>query len=230
MVPPVVVVGWRRATGHGRPRWPGSGPVQYNAGGGRVKGQGLALLAALLLLVFSGNAVEAQDRAGRVRLGELEATLSQLVAVAQAKQPVTGADPETVGRLEAELDAVRMQYAQARAAGRETERAALEEAVQKKSAELQAAYATNWRAIVERNRWRSHDVRQAALIGLLTTYGREQGLALIVDQATGKEVFRREGWAGQVSDDAFEDLTEPVAVWLRERVGGQRRPSSEPPG
>jgi hypothetical protein len=187
------------------------------------------LLVALLLLLPT-RSVDAQERAGRVRLGELEATLTQLVAVAQAKQPVTGADPETVGRLESELDAVRTQYAQARAAGREAERAALEEAVQQKAAELQAAYATNWRAIVERNRWRSADVRMASLLGLIGAYGREQGTALIVDQATGKELFRRDGWVGQVSDDAFEDLTDPVAVWLRERMGGQRRPSSEPPG
>lgn len=183
-----------------------------------------------LLLLVPGQSVDAQERGGRVRLNELEMTLTRLTAGAQARQPAVGADPETVGRLETELEDLRMRYAEARRTEREAERAALEEAVERKAAELQSAYAANWRAIVGRNRWRSRDVRLGALAALIAAYSREQDLALIIDQESGKEVFRREGWTGEMSDDTIEDLTDEIAAWLQERVGRPRSRSSASPG
>lgn len=229
MVPPVTIHGCCPGE-HERPRRPGARPAQYSAAERGVKRQGIAWLVALLLLLAPVGSIDAQERVGGVRLGELETTLTQVVTAAQAKKPTAGADPETVGRLETELEDLRMRYAEARRTGREAERTALEEAVERKAAELQTAYAANWRAIVGRNRWRSRDVRLGALTAMIAAYGREQDLALIVDQESGKEVFRREGWTGRMSDEAIEDLTDPIAAWLVERVGRPRSPSSQSPG
>lgn len=201
--------------------------VQYRRFAQAVKGIALGALPLTLglLLALSCLPAAGAERGGSVRLSSLDAVVARL---AKERVAARSADPNalrTTVRLEDELDGLKRRYAQARTEGREPERAALEQELTRKAAELQAAYAQGFSAMVEQNRLRSRDVRLLEIGNWVAAYGREAGLSLIVDQETGKELFRREGWSGLPSDLTLDDLTDPLTAWLQERLAAPGRPA-----
>lgn len=138
------------------------------------------------------------------------------------KTPI-GHEPDEVLTAERELQRLKAEYASARAAGLSPEaKAAYEKKLLEKNAALQALYGKSWRDTVELVKWRSRELLVARLFNRIEQYAQEQGIALILNQENGNEMFRREGWSGASSDPI--DITRPLIEWLRQKEESQRRP------
>ena len=138
------------------------------------------------------------------------------------KTPV-GHEPEVVLKAERELQRLKAEYASARATGLSPEaRAAYEKKLVEKNGALQALYGKSWRDTVELVKWRSRDLLVIRLLGRIEQYAQEQGIALILNQENGNEMFRREGWSG-ASLNPF-DITQPLIQWLRQKEESERPP------
>jgi hypothetical protein len=130
--------------------------------------------------------------------------------------PPPGPDPKAVEAQQARLKALRERLARERLTLSQEEKESLQREIREGTVALQQLYSKTSKDTYDRLRWRSPEIFFPHLKERIHEYGRERGLAMIVDRAKGTLLYlppdgRR--------DDSGErvDLTESLTEWLRNK-------------
>ena len=176
----------------------------------------LSLLSGLLT-----TPALAAEKAGIVDSGELIRFYEEL-KVAPALDPTTqlGPEMEEQRRAEAALDGAKRAYANARANGSQEEKAAAQRTLQEKAAALQTLYGKTAEDLRDIVKYRSSEILFAALRDRIQAFGLEQEYDIIINQQTGKPMFRREGFSG--APEKPVDITQELIEWIRQREAAAR--------